>query len=288
MILLTGATGANGSEIAALLSARGVPFRAMVRDLGRAASLAQLPGAEVVEGDFDDRASLRRALEGVERAFLLTPSTDRAEEQQIAFVEEASASGVRHVVKFSQLAADPHSSVRFLRYHAVVEAAVARSGMAWTFLRPNLFMQGFLMFRDMIRDQGMIAIAAGDARISAVDVRDNAAAAVAALTVGGHEGKTYALTGPEALTHKTLAQHLSEAAGYAVRYVEVTEDQMHDALAQMHMPAWQLDGLMEDYAHYRRGEASMVTTGVLDATGQPPRGFATFARDHAALLRRQG
>ena len=78
----------------------------------------------------------------------------------------------------------------------------------------------------------VIAIAAGDARISAVDVRDNAAAAVSALTANGHEGKTYALTGPEALTHESMAMHLSEAAGHAVRYVEVTEERMHDALVR--------------------------------------------------------
>lgn len=281
MILVTGATGSNGSELVRLLSSRGSTLRAMVRDPGKAGDLAALPGVELVAGDFDDRASLRRALDGVDRAFLLTPSTERAEERQVGFVEEARAAGVRRLVKFSQLAASTGSPVRFLRYHAAVEAAVRGSGVAWTFLRPNLFMQGLLLFAGMIRDEGTFAVAAGDARVSAVDVRDNAAAAAASLTGDGHEGRTYDLTGPEALTHAEMAERLSRATGRAIRFADAPEGAMRESLEQAGVPAWQADGLVEDYAHYRRGEAAAVLPGVLDATGTGPRGFDAFARDHA-------
>lgn len=87
MILITGATGGNGSELVKLLASQGVPVRAMVRSKNRAMKIAGLAGVELVIGDLDDPATLARALEGVERAFLLTNSTERAEAQQRAFVE---------------------------------------------------------------------------------------------------------------------------------------------------------------------------------------------------------
>ena len=282
MILVTGATGTNGSEILKALSRRGVAAKAMVRSIHN----ADMPhGIEAVEGDFDDDASLDRALAGVERAFLLTPSTELAEAQQRRFVAAAGRAGVRRIVKLSQFAASPDSPVRFLRYHAAVEQVIRDSGLAWTFLRPNLFMQGLLQFAGMVRDKGMIAAPIDDARVSVVDVRDNAAVAAAALVDDGHEEQTYTLTGPEALTHAEMAAKLSATTGRPIKFVDASEDDMRQAMAGVKMPPWQIDGLIEDYAHYRRGEAAEVATGVRDATGQEPRVFDGFARDYARAFR---
>ncbi len=139
MILITGATGNNGTELLKILTAGGIPIRAMVHGPKRTEA-TQAPNVQVVEGDFDHPETLLAALDGTERAFLLTNSTENAEAQQMAFVKAARQSGVAHVVKLSQLHADKDSPVRFLRYHAAVEAAIRDSGMAYTFLRPNLFM----------------------------------------------------------------------------------------------------------------------------------------------------
>ena len=284
MILITGATGSNGTELIKLLASRGVPVRAMVRSKNDAGKIAGLAKVELAEGDFNDPASLDRVLRGIERAFLLTNSTEHAEAQQRTFVDVARRTGLRHLVKLSQFAADENSPVRFLRYHAAVEHAIQESGMAYTFLRPNLFMQGLLGFGTSIKSDGKFFAAAAGAAISVVDVRDNAAVAAAALTEPGHEGRTYTLTGPEALTHAEMAAAISDAVGRPVTFVDIPPDAMRDALLGMGMPPWQADGLVEDYAHYRRGEAAAVASGVQDATGQPPRAFANFARDHAAAF----
>ena len=286
MILVTGSTGANGTELCAALSKAGVAARAMVRspETHAAQRLAALPHMELITGDFDDPASLARALDGVKRAFLLTPSTERAEEQQMRFVEAARAADVRHIVKLSQFAPDPTSPVRFLRYHAAVEAAIRASGMAWTFLRPNLFMQGLLAFAPAIRTGGGIAAPIGDAPVSVVDIRDIAAVATAALTGDGYAGATYPLTGPESLTHPDMAERLTNALGRTVPFREITPDEMRDLLVRTGMNRWQVDGLVEDYAHYSRGEAAEVTDGVRAATGKPPRDFDHFARDYAAAF----
>lgn len=278
MILVTGATGANGSELLKALVARRIPVRAMLRSKGDADRLPS--SVEPVLGDFDDAASLTAALSGVERAFLLTPSTERAEEQQRRFVDVATRSGVRHVVKLSQFAASPDSPVRFLRYHAAVEEALRGSGMAWTFLRPNLFMQGLLQFAGLIRDKDLFAAPIGEARVSVVDVRDNAAVAAAVLTEDGHEGRTYTLTGSEALTHAEMAARLSDVTGRQIHFMNATDDQLREAMAAVGMPTWQIEGLVEDYAHYARGEAEAVHNGIAEVTGEKPRDFKTFARDY--------
>lgn len=187
MILVTGATGRNGAKLIKLLSSRDVPARAMARVPEK---IAKLPGVEAVAGDFDEPASVERALDGIERAFLLTNSTERATDQQCAFVTIARRAGLRYIVKLSQYAADAASPVRFLRCHAVVELAIKESGMTYTFIRPNLFMQGLLGFSQSIKMKGQFYAAAGDAKISVVDVRDTAAVAAISLTESGHENQT--------------------------------------------------------------------------------------------------
>ena len=283
MILITGATGTVGSEVVTRLSGQGIQARAVTRDLNKVQA-KRLPHVEFVQGDFDDPDSLRRACTGVERAFLLSNSTERAEQQQIAFVEVARKSGVRHIVKLSQLHADVNSPGRFLRYHAAVEAAVQAAGLTFTFLRPNLYMQGLLNFRQSIKEKSAFFAAAGDAPISAVDVRDLADVAVAALTGSQHGNRTYSLTGPEALTFAEMAKHLSAALGRAITFVDVPPEAMRGALAGLGFPAWQADGLLEEFAMYRRGEAAGVESGLFEALDRKPRSFVEFARDYAPLF----
>jgi uncharacterized protein YbjT (DUF2867 family) len=284
MILVTGATGKNGAEIIRRLSGRKERVRAMVRRHN-----GILPGTpnvelEYVEADFDDSASLRKVLRDVQRAFLVTNSSEHVQERQLRFVDLAREAGVRHIVYLSQLHAASDSPLRFLRYHAAVEEALRRSGMTYTNLRPNLYMQGLLMIGHTIASEGRFLAPAGDARVSVVDVRDIAAIAVAALTRSGHEGKTYDITGPEALTHAEMAAQLSEALERQVAFVDVREQEFREALRGFRMPDWQADGLIEDYAHYRRGEASNISSAVKDVTGEAPRPFMAFARDYKSAF----
>ena len=220
MILITGATGTVGSEIVKRLSAQGMPVRAVTRD-PRKADAHRLPHVHFVHGDFEDVDAMRRACAGVDRAFLVTNSTARTEHQQITFTRLAHQSGVRHIVKLSQLHADASAPERFLRYHAAVEAAICTSGVTFTFLRPNLYMQGLLHFRQSIQEQSAFFAAAGDAGISVVDVRDVADVAVAALTTAQHDNQIYALTGPDTLTFAAMAHQLSRAVGRPITFVDV-------------------------------------------------------------------
>jgi uncharacterized protein YbjT (DUF2867 family) len=278
-VLVTGATGNTGSPLLPMLKARGVSVRAMIRSAADEARVTQSSASPVV-ADFDDDASLEAALNGVSRAYLVTPSSAAAQDQQIRFAEVAKQTGVAQVVLLSQYASDESSPVRFLRYHAAVERRIRELGIGFTFLRPNLFFQGLFAFAGTIADDGRFYAPIGDARVSAVDVRDIAAVAVAALTEPGHEGKTYSITGPAAITHSEIAEALSAATGRQIAFVDVPPEAFRGSLEGV-LPEWQLDGLLEDYEHYVRGEAATVLPTVAEVTGQEPRDIASFARDYA-------
>lgn len=284
-VLVTGATGMIGGLLAAALVERGVPFTAMVRPGSDGSRLSEQAGVRTVEGDFDDPDTLAAALQGVDRAFLVTNSSERTEEQQKAFVRAAQQAGVRRLVKLSQLHAGAGSPVRFLRYHAAVEAAIEESGVPFTFLRPNLILQAYLPFAPMIAAGVLQAPISDGARVSLVDARDIAAVAAAALVEDGHEGRAYDVTGPRSATHVELAAAFGDAAGHEVRFESVTADAFLTTLHQVGMPAWQADGLAEDYAHYQRGEAAGVSEDVERVTGRPPRTLQEFAADHAGAFR---
>ncbi|HLU28843.1 MAG TPA: SDR family oxidoreductase [Glycomyces sp.] len=276
-ILVTGATGTVGSALIPALQARGVTVRAMTRDPDR-----PVAGVENVIADLRDPESLTTALKGVDAAFLNSPSEEEAAALQIRFARLAHDNGVRRLVVLSQYAANVEAPVRFLRWHAEVEAYVRGLGIEHTVLRPNLYLQALLAFAPAMA-QGWFGAPIGDAAVSAVDTRDIADAAAAVLTGEGHAGRTYTLTGPRAVTHAQIAEALSAATGRSIAFQDTPAEQFAASLSSF-VPPWQLEGLVEDYAHYARGEAAEVHNDVADLTGRPARDLADFARDHAALF----
>lgn len=277
-VLVTGATGQIGASLVAELTDRGATARAMVRRPDDAPRID--PRAEVVVADLDDADALARALDGVDALFLNTPSSERAAERQIRCADLAVAAGVGRLVLLSQYAADAGSPVRFLRWHAEVEQHVAALPLAVTVLRPNLFLQGMLAMADPIARSGSFGAPIGDARVSMVDTRDIAAVAAVVLTEPGHTGTTYTLTGPSAISHDDVATAIGEATGRSIDFADLS-DATFTALLEGVLPPWQRAGLLEDYAHYRRGEAATVDPAVPTILGRPARDVADFARDHA-------
>ncbi len=293
-ILIVGSTGSVGSELSRQLTAKGVPFKALVRTPPTKQTIipstppttqTTIPTSSTIAiGDLHDPTTISRILEGIEKVFLLTNSSEQAQTLQSDFVDLATDAGVKHIVKLSQFAADPDSPVRFLRYHAVVEQKIKDSGLTYTFLRPNLYMQGLLGFSDFISKHGTLIAPIDTATVSAVDIRDIAAVAAEALTQKGHENKIYDLTGPEVLTHREIAAHLSKAIGKPIQFIPVSAEEMLPGLLAAGFPAWQAEGLLEDYAHYSRGEASIISSAITDITGKPARDFATFSRDYSSAF----
>ncbi|WP_224389469.1 NAD(P)H-binding protein [Pseudonocardia sp. ICBG1293] len=278
-VLVTGATGGIGGHLLTALGDRDVTVRALVRDPARLAR----SGVEVARGDLRDPSAVAPALRGVDAVFLNSPSAPDAAATQIAVADAAAAAGVSRLVLLSQFAARADSPVRFLRWHAEVEQHVRDLGIGHVVLRPNLFLQGLLAFAPLVAATGRFGAPIGGAAVSAVDVRDIADAAAAVLTGAGPDGAVHDLTGPRAVTHPEIAAALTGATGHPVSFDDLTPQAFATALHGV-LPPWQAAGLVEDYAHYARGEAARVDDAVVVLTGHPARTLEEFAHDHAAAF----
>lgn len=277
MILVTGATGTVGTEVVRALAARGRPFRAAYRS--RPGNVPA--GMEAVPLDMDAPATFAPALRGVETLFLLS----RTVAAEPALVRAAAEAGVKRIVKLSVWAAG-EPGFTFGEWHRAAERAVERSGLAWTFLRPNGFMQNVVHFMGQtIRSEGAMYACAGQARISHVDVRDIGEVAAKVLGEAGHEGRIYELGGPAALTYDEVAAVLARELGRPVRYVAVgDEDYQRSAVAQG-VPKAYAEAVVNLNQNYRKGRFSRVSPDVPRLLGREAISFEQFVRDHAAALR---
>ena len=220
--LITGATGNTGSLVAEGLQRLGSADTEVVAMARSAANRDRLAarGLACVHGDFDDPASMRRALAGVSRAYLVCTPDERLIPRETAFIAAARAAGVRHIIKCSAYMADVHGETQNLRSHGVIEQALRESGLEHTILRPHGFMQTFTLFAwDMIERAGVISNPTGDGGMPLVDIRDVARVAIKAFTEPGHVGKTYDLTGPEVLTGDDMAACLERVLGRPITYL---------------------------------------------------------------------
>lgn len=287
MILVTGATGTAGRAIVAALKARDVAPRVLTRDPVRARALLG-DGLEVMAGDLRDPAALGAALDGVERALLLSPNTSDQEQVETGFIVAARREGLRHVVGFSGLGAAFDSPSRIARCHAAVERALEDSGVPFTHLRPNTFMQNLLADGPAIASTGLLKTPLAETRVSVVDVRDVADVAAIVLTEPGHAGRTYVLTGPEAMSPSRIAAILTKVLLRTVSGFMVGPDEYRSSLVNGGMDAWLADALVELRTGISEREGCLVTSAVADVTGRPPITFERFARDHIAAFAAAG
>src|SRR5579871_534734 len=234
-VFVIGATGTTGSATVRALRAAGADVVAGVRSADKAGPLTEL-GAVVKPVNMEDVAGMQAAMRGSDRLFLVTPASDSTVALTASIVEAAKAAGVRHVAKLSGLNVGNGPRFAFGKWHRDAEKVIEASGLDWTFLRPNAFMQNFFGNAQSVKQQGIYFSPFGSTPISFVDARDIADVAAKVLTTDGHGGKSYNLTGPKAITNEEVSRHLSTAAKKQVSCVPVTLDQLREALIGHGMP----------------------------------------------------
>src|SRR5215472_17085472 len=279
MILVTGASGSAGGAVLKEVAKTNKPFRAMYRLREDA---ARVP-ANVPTGiaDFGDKPSLRRVLEGVDTVYLVCAPVRELVELEGNMLDTCRETGVRHVVLNSALGAGEYPK-SFPGWHRRVEDKLKASGLAYTILRPNSFMQNILTYyAASIRSQGAFYAAMGNARTSFIDVRDVAAVAARALTSPGQAGKTYELNGPEALTYAEVAGKITRASGRSVQYVDIPAAQQKQAMLDQGMPDWQVTALLDLQAYYTGGKGGDVDDVVSTILGHAPRNVDQFLAEFA-------
>lgn len=267
---ITGATGQLGGRVARLLAAAGVEQRLVVRTPAKAPSL---PGTTVVQASYGDRDAVRRALEGLDTVLMVSASeSERRVDEHRAFVDAAAEAGVRHLVYISFYGAAPDATFLLARDHHVTEQHIEHSGMVWTHLRDNLYAD---FLTDLAGPDGVIRGPADDGRVSAVTQDDIAAAATAVLLdPGAHRGRSYSLTGPEAITLTEAAATMSRVLGRDYSFEDETLEEAFASRASYGAPGWQLDAWVSTYTAIAAGELAGVTGDVELLTGRPATSLA--------------
>lgn len=265
-LALTGTTGRLGGRVAAALA--DLEPVLVVRDPARAPSLH---GGEVRAAEYRDYDAAVAALKGVDTLLMVSAhERRRRREDHRRFVMAATDAGVRHVVYTSFAGASDVATFTLARDHAHTERALRESGMAWTFLRDNLYADDLAHFAD---ESGVIRGPAGDGRVAAVAIADVAAVAAVVLRDPAiHAGATYELTGPEALNLSEVAERAGRVLGRVLRFENQTVEEAYASRqAAYDAEDWQLDAWVSTYLAIGDGSLARVTDDVERLTGRPAR-----------------
>jgi uncharacterized protein YbjT (DUF2867 family) len=287
-ILVTGATGRPGSAVIREFARHSHPVRALVRTPEKARALEGLPSVEVTGGDMLDPETLGVALDGVDRVLMISSAGPQMLETQCTFIDAARRAGVKHVVKFSgedsTIGFDPER-FRSTRSHEQIERYLKGSGLLWTMLRPSQFMQVYHEEAPTIAAAGELRLPLGDARLAPVDIEDIARVAHTILRTDGHQGRTYRMTGPEALSMAEIAERISRAIGRSVQYVNVAPEEKRREWLASGYPPERADAFLQLFEERHRRRESRVDMSTHEAFGVSPTTFADFAQRTATMFR---
>lgn len=279
MILVTGATGNIGRQVLRYLLFNDIKVRALVRaadafNAGRSSLL------EVAVGSFEDVASLDAAMVGISTVLLL----GRDSPDQVALhnnvIQAAQRVGVKRIVKLSAFAASQQAPIGMMRRHAETEALLEKSGFELTYLRPHLYMQNLLESGAQVASEARLVAPMGTAAYALVDTRDVAEACARVLVEEGHGGRVYTLTGPGAVSYKTVAEQLTELLGHDISYHAAEPASYSQQLQRAGVPVWRADDLAHLADAYVAASKSHVTGDVEGLLERPPRNLFTFLHDH--------
>ena len=255
-LLVTGGTGTVGSLLVDLLKRSGNDFRVLVRNAEKATAL-EGRGMRTIAGDFADLDGLSRAMEGVHRAFLLTPPHPQMVEWQGNVIQAARRGGVKHVVKLSVSTVGSDSGAQLTAWHTQTDEMLKESGVAFTILHAHSFMQNWIASAGMIKS-GVFYGSLGDMPVPWVDARDVAEVAYGAMTGGGHKGKTYRVTGPAARSQREVAEAFGKALNRPVKFVAVPHEAVRQGMLDAGLPEW----LANDLDAFNRMWADGLDVGV--------------------------
>src|ERR1035437_4716440 len=279
-ILVIGVTGRVGGELVKLLVRNGESVRAATRNPSTVSSRFHNT-VDVVEFDYDRPQTFAPALAGVGKVFLIVrPGDNHSDTAAMPLIDLAKKVKVQHIVDITAMGVEQDETFMLRNLEKYIET----SGIAYTHLRPNWFMQNFdsgPMFAD-IKATGALHLPADDAKISFIDVRDIAAVGFAALTEAHHTGRAYTLTGKESLNYYQVVEKLSRVAGKMISYIPISENIARETLLKAGIPIDLIERWTDFYRKVRQGLCSPISTDVESVLGRSPILFDQYAKDHAA------
>jgi NAD(P)H dehydrogenase (quinone) len=281
-ILVSGATGNIGSQLVLRLKERNLEVIAGVSSLSKAGRFSK-QSVDTAILNFGQPDSLETAFDGVDRLFLLLPLVEPMGDWGLRVIAAAKKAGVQFILRSSSLGAEPQTDFELGQVHGRIDQALRTSGLAYTIVRPNSFMQNYInYFGGMIKDQQSIFLPQGQGRISLIDVRDIAAVDAEILAFPeNHLEKSYDLTGPEALSNEEIGRILSQVIEKPITYVDIDEGTARQGMTQMGMPEWNIRLMESLNRRIKLGMTAETTLWVRTISGRLPTTFEQFAQDHA-------
>lgn len=281
-VLVTGGTGNVGGAVLRELLKRDADVRVLARKQPEGGHLPSK--AEVAIGDLMDPVSLEKAMDGVEKVFLLNAvAADELTQALIAY-GIARRKGIQHITYLSVFKVDQFRDVPHFASKLAVEGALREFGVPYTVLRPGYYIQNDAMLKGALTGAGIYPMPIGTAGICAVDVRDIAEAAAISLTSDGHAGKTYDLVGPALISGPSNAALWSRLLGKEIRYAGHDFDQWETQMRSQ-VPAWTAYDLRTMFqGYYDRGFVSTASevARFTKLLGHALRSYESFAQETAA------
>lgn len=270
-IAVTGVTGALGALVANTIADQGVPQRMLARDQAKAPTL---PGSEVRAFDYSDPVATVAALNGIEAVFMVSGNDHERLPKHFSFIDAAVSAGVKHIVYTSFMAAAPDAIFTFSHDHYATEEYIKDSGVSWTFLRDNFYID---FLEELVGEDGVIRGPAGEGSVSAVARADVArSAAEILIEPHRHEFASYDMTGPESLTMSDIATIIGDSRRTKIRFHNETLEEAYESRASFGAPKRAVDGWVSTYLAIAHGDLATVSDSVEQITGTKPMSLREF------------
>ena len=283
MILITGATGKTGSAAVQELSNRNIPFRVLIRNEDKLNQITDM-GGEVIIGAIEDDAALNQAMEGVQKALVLLPNSEQQLFLEKKVVDAALEANVQHIVKMSSMEAVPEATSPIPKLHMQSENYIKNSGMNWTMIKPNFFMQNLLGSGKTIVEQNKFFLPMGEGKAGMIHTKDVGTVIAKVLSEDGHEGQNYEVTGPEILSFHDVAEIFSKVLGKKVDYINVPIDEYKKTLSQFLTNQWYLDSVIDLFKDIAEGGIEDKTDTFQDLIGKSPCSLEQFIQEYSFVF----
>jgi len=284
MILLTGATGKTGSATAKALNERGIKFRALIRNEEKREEIESL-GGEVVIGSIENKEAVDQSMVDIEAALILLPNSENQLSLEKQLVDSAKQAGAKRVVKMSSIEATPDATSPIPKLHLESEEYIKQSGLNWTMIKPNFYMQNLLASAGTIKDQGKIFLPMGEGKTGMIDTTDVGKVLAKVLSEDGHESMNHEITGPEILSFYEVAEIFSQGLGKQVDYVDVPLGAYKETLGQFLTNQWHLDAVIDLFKGIADGGIEEKTDTYSELMGESPKSLSEFISENSFIFK---
>ena len=284
MILLTGATGKTGSATAKALNEKGITFRALIRNEEKRGDIESL-GGEVVIGSIENKEAVDQSMVDVETALILLPNSENQLGLEKQLVDSAKLAGAKRVVKMSSIEATPDATSPIPKLHLESEEYIKQSGLSWTMIKPNFYMQNLLASAGTIKDQGKIFLPMGEGKTGMIDTTDVGKVLAKVLSEDGHESMNHEITGPEILSFNEVAEIFSKGLDKQVDYVDVPLAAYKETLGQFLTNQWHLDAVIDLFKGIADGGIEEKTDTYSELMGESPKSLSEFISENSFIFK---